>query len=120
MSTMTASGMPIVSGVNFRPTPTRAMAKKPAAMRPRHRVSSIRSPAKPSEGGQQRERGDDRDGHHRGGAHGQALDEREPMSSMPSREITTVVPAKSTDRPAVSIATPIDSRTVCPAWSCSR
>ena len=42
------------------------------------------------------------------------------MSSMPSSEMTTVVPANRTDRPAVSMAMPTDSRTVWPAWSCSR
>ncbi len=39
---------------------------------------------------------------------------------MPSSEITTVVPAKSTARPAVSNAIPTASRTVCPACTCSR
>ena len=43
-----------------------------------------------------------------------------PMSSMPSSEITTVAPANTTERPAVSMAMPIDSRTSCPACSCSR
>ena len=43
-----------------------------------------------------------------------------PMSSMPSSEITTVMPANSTDRPAVSMAMPMDSRTSWPVWSCSR
>jgi hypothetical protein len=39
---------------------------------------------------------------------------------MPSREMTTVPPAKTTDRPAVSLAVRIDSRIVCPLWSCPR
>jgi hypothetical protein len=34
------------------------------------------------------------------------------MISMPRSEITTVVPAKSTERPAVSMAVATDSRTV--------
>ena len=34
--------------------------------------------------------------------------------------MTTVTPAKSTERPAVSMAIWTDSRTVWPAWSCSR
>ena len=34
--------------------------------------------------------------------------------------MTTVMPANSTERPAVSMAIVIDSRTVWPAWSCSR
>jgi hypothetical protein len=42
------------------------------------------------------------------------------MSIMLSSEITTVQPAKTTDRPAVSMAVVTDSRTVWPAWSCSR
>ena len=43
-----------------------------------------------------------------------------PMSSMPSSEMTTVKPANTTERPAVSIAVPIDSRMPCPACNCSR
>ena len=43
-----------------------------------------------------------------------------PMSSMPSNEMTTVIPAKRTERPAVSMAMLIDVRTSWPAWSCSR
>ena len=35
-----------------------------------------------------------------------------PMTSMPSSEITTVVPANSTERPAVSMAMTTDSRTL--------
>jgi hypothetical protein len=42
------------------------------------------------------------------------------MTSMPSTEMTTVMPAKTTERPAVSSAIPIDSRIVWPVWSCSR
>ena len=43
-----------------------------------------------------------------------------PMSSMPSSEITTVTPANTTERPAVSMAIATDSRPSWPAWSCSR
>ena len=43
-----------------------------------------------------------------------------PMSNMPRSEITTVVPANTTERPAVSMATTTDSRTVWPRCSCSR
>ena len=43
-----------------------------------------------------------------------------PISSMPSSEMTTVVPANSTERPAVSCAIATDSRTVWPPCSCSR
>ena len=42
------------------------------------------------------------------------------MVQRPSSEITTVRPANTTDRPAVSMAMATDSRDVCPAWSCSR
>ena len=42
------------------------------------------------------------------------------MRIMLRREMTTVMPAKSTDRPAVSIATVTESRTLCPPCSCSR
>ena len=41
-------------------------------------------------------------------------------SSRPTSEMTTVVPANRTERPAVSMAMATDSRTVCPACSCSR
>ena len=34
-----------------------------------------------------------------------------PISSMPSSEMTTVAPANTTERPAVSMAMPTDSRT---------
>ncbi len=43
-----------------------------------------------------------------------------PMNSIPKSEMTTVAPANTTERPAVSMAMPTDSRTVCPACSCSR
>ena len=43
-----------------------------------------------------------------------------PMRSMPSREMTTVAPAKVTARPEVSMAMATDSPTVWPARSCSR
>ena len=43
-----------------------------------------------------------------------------PNSVPVASEITTVNPAKSTERPAVSIAICTDSRTSWPAWSCSR
>ena len=45
------------------PTPTRAMAMRPAAMRPRHRVTSIAFAGEPEQGGQQGERGDHRHRH---------------------------------------------------------
>ena len=51
MSTMTARGSPTVSGASLRPKPTRATATSPAAMRPRQRVRSTCSPAKPSSAG---------------------------------------------------------------------
>ena len=37
-----------------------------------------------------------------------------PINSMPSKEMTTVAPANTTERPAVSIAMPVDSRMLCP------
>ncbi len=42
------------------------------------------------------------------------------MTSMPRSEITTVVPAKATARPAVSIALRTAGPMSSPAWSCSR
>jgi hypothetical protein len=43
-----------------------------------------------------------------------------PTSIIDSNEITTVQPAKITDRPAVSTAVATESRTGLPLWSCSR
>ena len=45
------------------PMPNSATATKPATIRPRQRVTSTRSPAKPRSGGKQGDRGDHRDEH---------------------------------------------------------
>ncbi len=43
-----------------------------------------------------------------------------PISSMPSSEMMTIVPAKLTDRPAVSMAVTVASSGSSPAWMPSR
>jgi hypothetical protein len=120
MSTTTASGNPTMSGAMSRPTPTRAMAASPAAMRPRQRVRSIRSPAKPNSAGSSVREANTVTATTEAAPTARPCTKLTPMSSMPNSEITTVVPANSTDRPAVSMAMAIDSRTVWPLWSCSR
>ncbi len=120
MSVMMASGKPTSSGEIFRPAPNRAMARKPAAMMPRHRVTSTRCWAKPSSAGSR------------------VIDATivtatvvaapmprpdtncNPMSSMPSSDTTTVRPANTTARPAVSIALTVASWNDCPARRFSR
>ena len=89
-------------------------------MRPRQRVSSTRLPAKPSRAGSRVSEAIDRDGHDGGGGDGEAGDEARSMSSMPSSEITTVVPAKDTARPAVSMARTVASSVEAPLWRFSR
>ena len=90
-------------------------------MRPRQRVQLDALAGEAEQRGQQRERGEHRDGHDRRRRRRRGPARTlTPMSSMPSSEMTTVVPANSTDRPAVSMAMAIDSRTSWPAWSCSR
>ena len=111
-----------MSGVIFRPTPTSADGDEaggdeaaPAG------ASRCGRPAKPSSAGSSVSDAATVMATTDGRADGQALHERDtPMSSMPSSEMTTVMPANSTERPAVSMAIATDSRTVWPAWSCSR
>jgi hypothetical protein len=43
-----------------------------------------------------------------------------PITSIPSSEMTTVVPAKVTARPAVSMATSVARATSMPVWRFSR
>jgi hypothetical protein len=72
------------------------------------------------QGRQQGDGREDGDGHDGRGGDRRVCTNVTPMSIMLSSEITTVQPAKTTDRPAVSMAVVTDSRTVWPAWSCSR
>ena len=108
------------SGAIPRPTPTSASATNPAAIRPRHFVRSMLRPANPSSAGS---RVIDASTVNR--TVSDAVTPRPPtnpmpMKSMPNSEMTTVAPANTTERPAVSIAMPIDSRMSWPACSCSR
>ena len=120
MSTMIARGIPTISGETFSPMPTRATASNPAAIRPRHRVRSTRSPANPSSAGSSVSDAATVTATTAAALMARPWMKATPITSMPSSEITTVNPANRTDRPAVSMATCTDSRTVCPAWSCSR
>ena len=96
--------------VALKARPIRAMATRPAAMRPRQRVSSTRAPAKPSSAGQERDRRRSRSRPRRPRRRWPGPDTNETfMTSMPISEMTTVVPANTTARPAVSIATAVAS-----------
>ena len=111
--TAKSTGMP-------RPTPIRPTATRPAAIRPRRRVTSIRSPAKPRSAGSNVSEA----------ISVMATTVAMPMAmpemklscmmSRPIREMTTVVPANSTARPAVSIATRVEDSTLWPLWRFSR
>ena len=91
-----------------RPTPIKATAINPAAIRPRRRVNSMRSPAKPSKAGSNVSEANSVS------ATTTAMPIAMPemklscMMSRPSSEITTVEPAKTTARPAVFMAMSVD------------
>ena len=103
-----------------RPAPNSAIARKPAAAMPRQRVTSTRCWAKPSSAGSS------------------VIDasivtatvlaapmpspdtNARPINNMPSNDTTTVMPANTTARPAVSIAVNVASSKLCPACRFSR
>ena len=114
MSTVTARtarGSATSVGLRFRPRANSASDTSPAATRPRQRVVSTRVPAYPSSAGS---------------SVNEAIivtvttvaaptpnpeTNATPINNMPSSEITTVIPAKVTARPEVSIAMAMDSST---------
>ncbi len=102
------------------PTPIKATAISPAAISPRRRVSSIRSPANPNKAGSRVS--DANRVNATTTAMPIAIPEMKPscMTSMPSSEMTTVDPANTTARPAVSIAISVDCSMLCPLCRFSR
>ena len=109
-STTTATGKvtTIRAGIPS-PTPIRATAISPAAISPRRRVSSTRSPAKPKKAGSNVNEANSVSATTT--AMPIAIPDMKPscMTSMPSSEMTTVEPANTTARPAVFIAISVDS-----------
>ena len=102
------------------PTPTSAIAANPAAIRPRHFVRSMLRPANPSRAGSRVIDASTVKRTVRDAVRPRPPTNPMPMKNMPNSETTTVAPANTTERPAVSIAMPIDSRVSWPACSCSR
>ena len=84
---------------------------KPAATRPRHLVRSMLSPEKPRRAGSNVMEASTVAATVRLAVTPSPLMNPIPMRNIPKSEITTVAPANTTERPAVSIAMPIDSRT---------
>ncbi len=105
MRTSTAAPAPArARGWIPRPRPSRASEANPAATRPRQRVTSMRSPANPSRAGRRVTEATIVAATVTEAAMPRPEMNARPISSMPSRETTTVMPAKTTARPAVSIA----------------
>ena len=103
-----------------RPAPTSPSATKPVAITPRQRLTSTRSPAKPSSAG--RSVSDATTVTSTTTAELIARPEMNemPITIMPRNEMTTVRPAKVTARPAVSMAMAVASSGVWPWWRFSR
>ncbi len=95
-------------------------ATSDAATRPRTRVTSTRSATKPSSAGSSVTEAIIVTSTVSDAPMPRPCTNDSPMSSRPSSEMTTVVPAKSTARPAVSMATPVASADVRPLRSSSR
>jgi hypothetical protein len=96
------------------------MATSEAAMRPRQRVTSTRSPAKPRSAGRSVREAMTVTATTRAAPTASPWTKLTPITSMPSSEITTVVPAKVTARPAVSRAMDVESATEWPLCRFSR
>ena len=92
------------SGGNPSPAPRRAMAPKPAATSPRQRVSSTRACARPRSAGRRVVEASMVASTVADTATPTPPTHPMPTSRRPSIEITTVVPAKTTARPAESMA----------------
>jgi hypothetical protein len=115
--TTTAIGAPSMRGTKFSPTPTSATATSPAAMRPRQRVTSTFSPTKPSRAGSRVSDATMVTATTVAAPMASPFTKLMPMMSMPRREMTTVVPAKVTARPAVSMASVVANS---PPWPSCR
>ena len=120
-STTTATGkVTTISAGIPSPTPTRATATRPAAIRPRQRVTSTRSPAKPSSAGSSVSEATSVIATTTAMPMARPETKLSCMISMPSSEMTTVVPANTTARPAVSIAISVESSMLWPLCRFSR
>jgi hypothetical protein len=96
------------------------MATRAAAISPRQRVTSTRSPAKPRSAGSRVREAITVTITTMAAPTARPWTKLTPITSMPSREMTTVVPAKVTARPAVSIAMDVESSTLWPRCRFSR
>ena len=103
-NTTSASGTPSSSGRNPRPTPSRASAPNPAAISPRQRVISMRSRTNPISAGSSVTEATIVAATVSVALTASPVTKGSPTRTMPSSEITTIVPANMTERPAVSIA----------------
>ena len=89
-------------------------------MSPRHRVNSIRWPAKPRRAGSSVSEATAVTATTVAAAAASPVTNARPMRTMPSSEMTTVVPANATARPAVSRATTVASSIEAPLCRFSR
>ena len=106
-STKPPTGAAISNAFCFSPTPTSASATRPAAMTPRQRVTSTRSPTKPSSAGSSVTEAIIVKSTVIDAPTAMPFMKLTPMINMPRSEITTVVPANNTARPAVSTASAV-------------
>ena len=81
---------------------------------PRHRVTSMRSPAKPSRAGSRVSDATTVMATMTAALTARPWMKATPITTMPRNDTTTVTPAKATARPAVSIAIEVASSEVCP------
>ena len=109
-STTTATGSVTTSRAGIpSPTPIKATAINPAAISPRRRVNSMRSPAKPNKAGSNVSEANSVSATTTAMPIAMPETKLSCMISSPSSEITTVEPAKTTARPAVFIAISVES-----------
>ena len=110
----------MASGWNAIATPTSPTARRRAAIRPRHLVTSMRSPAKPMRAGSRVSDAMAVTATTVAQAMAMPVTNARFISTMPSNEMTTVEAAKVTARPAVSMATTAASSIEAPACMFSR
>ena len=120
MNTAIASGAPSRSGRRPSPTPSSAIESRPADASAYQRVTSTRSPARPSNAGSRVTEASIVTATVVAAPIPRPEMKARPMSSMPSNEMTTVSPAKMTARPAVFRAAAVASSGESPAWRPSR
>ena len=115
-----ANGTPMIRGVMPSAMPTMARAMRPAAIRPRHRVSSTRGPANPSRAGSSVSEATMVTATTVAAPTARPVTKLICMIVRPSRAMTTVMPANTTARPAVSMAMTVARSVSCPACRFSR